>query len=223
MGPSSSLNDINGEILVFQLLPRSLTTHPSIIPPRTFLDSESCHPTSLKILPEFPIPPQVLDLVGSKHEIHSTYMRYFSGVHKWLPLLSLKGCSDNILDLGPGSNIGTVLLALSMKLSTSPLGPMEHGLSQLYQETKDLSTKVENCGLLSLQLLQSVVLLAIYEVGHAIHPSAHLSVSRAARLGILLGLHNRNKVCTISKPETWTSREEERRTWWAVLILDRCV
>ncbi|KAK2749732.1 hypothetical protein FQN55_002968 [Onygenales sp. PD_40] len=208
------------QCLLFNLLPTALVDHPSIIPARTFLDSESSRPTSINIYPEVPIPQKVLDLLGSKHDMHTAYVRYFSGLHKWLPILSQKEVSEAILNIGPKSNVCLVLLALAMKLVASPLSPEEPALSTLYQETKDFATKVENCGLITTRLVQSTVLLSVYEIGHAIYPAAYLSISRSTRLGTLLGLHNRMQLNFFTKPETWTHREEERRTWWATLLLD---
>lgn len=151
-------------------------------------------------------------------------MYYFSGLHNWFPFLSQKEKSETVMNLGPRSNVTSVLLALTMKLlSNTPFVEQGEAISSLYQQIKELSQKVENCGLISMDLIQSLVLLAVYEIGHAIYPAAYLSVSRAARLGFVMGLHNRKSLRLYMQPATWTRREEERRTWWAIYILDRYV
>lgn len=97
-------------------------------------------------------------------------------------------------------------------LSTSPL----------YWTVKGLQSKIEGLGLISLQLLQAIVLIAGYEVGNGIYPAAYLSVGHAVRLGMILGFHDRqNSIRFFKEADTWTQSEEERRTWWAITILDR--
>jgi hypothetical protein len=42
--------------------------------------------------------------------------------------------------------------------------------------------------------------------------------------GLIMGLHDRKHAPQLFKePDTWTLREEERRTWWAAIILDRYI
>ena len=78
--------------------------------------------------------------------------------------------------------------------------------------------------MISLQLLRSAIIIAICEIGHGIYPAGYLSVGHAARLGFMIGLHDREKAPQLFKEaETWSQCEEERRTWWAVIILDRYV
>ena len=166
-----------------------------------------------------PVPKDVLGFLGSNTDVHSVYNQYFSGIHRWLPLMSQK---ERMLDIGPRSAVDSALLVLSMKLLAAPCSESESAAtSPLYQMTKELSWKVENCGLISLELVQSTVLLSVYEIGHAIYPAGFLSVARAARLSMIMGFHNRESPQIFQSPETWTRREEERRTWWAILIFDR--
>ncbi len=77
---------------------------------------------------------------------------------------------------------------------------------------------------MSLYVFQSLILIAIYEVGHGIFPAAYLTLGRAARLGKLRGVHDRKNTTQFFRtPPTSTYWEEERRTWWATLILERSV
>lgn len=61
---------------------------------------------------------------------------------------------------------------------------------QLYRSCKALYAHAEAQSILSVHLLQSCLLLAAYEVAHAIYPTAYLSVGTCARLGICMGLHD---------------------------------
>jgi hypothetical protein len=112
-----------------------------------------------------------------------------------------------------------------MKLVSEIPSEIEHPAnSSLYCMAKGFYSRMEHSDLLSLQLWQSAILIAVYEIGHAIYPAAYLSISHIARLGIMMGLHCKTYAAKLFKePVTWTYREEERRAWWAVVILDRYV
>ncbi|UKZ53304.1 hypothetical protein TrVGV298_007096 [Trichoderma virens] len=73
---------------------------------------------------------------------------------------------------------------------------------------------------MSLQVLQATIFVALYEIGHAIYPAAYLTVGACARYGIALGL---DQLMTNNSgfDRSWMEVEEKRRSWWAVLALDR--
>jgi hypothetical protein len=95
--------------------------------------------------------------------------------------------------------------------------------SPWYLLARSLCSEAESAGFLSLRLVQSLILLAAYEYSHAIYPCAYSTLGRASRLGMLLGLHDRKNNELFKPAETWTLREEQRRTWWAIFLLDRCL
>lgn len=93
---------------------------------------------------------------------------------------------------------------------------------QTYQLAKRSYSESITTGLLTIETLQAGVLLALYEIGHAIYPAAYLSVGACARHGTALDLDK-----SISRSESlhlpWRDIEERRRVWWSILILDRYV
>ncbi|KAF3060815.1 hypothetical protein CFAM422_010825 [Trichoderma lentiforme] len=94
-----------------------------------------------------------------------------------------------------------------------------------YKRAKQMYFEMETSGNLSLRVLQAGILIALYETGHAIYPAAYLSVGACVRYGIALGIdklvvesdgaHDRLQMYT------QTEVEEQRRVWWALLLLDR--
>lgn len=145
---------------------------------------------------------------------------YFAGPHHWFPFLSRKRIK--LMTTLVESNPSAALLLISMKLLAGTLQPHEEPRTGLYQLTKEFIGSVEDSGSTSLPLVQAIILTAIYELGHAIYPAAYLSISRAVRLSYLLGLHDKHYSTQMFKaPDTWTGCEEERRSWWALIILDR--
>lgn len=147
---------------------------------------------------------------------------YFDTVGKSLPIVSEKKLFDRIRKMDRQSQASLVLLLLAIKLVVQSLDPRDEPRNTLYWNTRQFCVQVEEAPLLSLLLLQSKVLIAQYEINHGIYPTGMMSVSHAARLGQMMGLHDRKHASQLFRSTpTWTGREEERRVWWAVLVLDR--
>ena len=72
-------------------------------------------------------------------------------------------------------------------------------------------------------MLQAAVLIAVYEVGHAIYPAAYLTIGACARYGTMLGIDKLglDLMGDSLGPLSWIEVEERRRVWWAVVLLDR--
>ena len=92
--------------------------------------------------------------------------------------------------------------------------------SPAYLAAKRFYADVEAAGIYKLQVLQAGILLALYELGHAIYPQAYLSIGTCARFAIAFGFDEKgtrvnNAACD------WIEHEERKRAWWAILILDR--
>ncbi|KAI1207029.1 uncharacterized protein F4807DRAFT_211501 [Annulohypoxylon truncatum] len=196
---------------------RSIDDFPAMF----FLDSEVClKPLSSELnqampsaAPSYSLSPEAL----------AVYNRYFSTLHHWLPILSMKIARRHISEYGPAPYSPSQLLFLCMKLVSEPpssdISPRD---STTYARTLETLLKVENSCLPCLQLLQSIILIAVYEISHAIYPAAYLRVGYASRLCIMMGFHDRKNANQLFKDAVgWTGREEERRAWWAVFCLDR--
>lgn len=73
---------------------------------------------------------------------------------------------------------------------------------------------------------QTWVLIGTYEFRMICFPRAWLSVGKAARLAMMLGLNRLDGVAldvkqAISPPKDWTDREERRRVFWLAFCSDR--
>lgn len=80
----------------------------------------------------------------------------------------------------------------------------------------------ENGGFINIRLVQTLSLVAVYELGHGIYPAAYLTIGRAVRLATMIGLQSQIHAKQLfTGADTWTLCEEQRRTWWTVLMLDR--
>jgi hypothetical protein len=134
----------------------------------------------------------------------------------------------------------TTLLVMTMQLLARPVtaGPAD---AELYLKSKKFFNYLETRNQLSLKLIQAGLLLAVYEIGHAIYPSAYLTVGHCARLAQTIGINDLNDSVQMFPPprpsasfespdyesprptEQSPEAEENRRTWWAIIVLDRCV
>ncbi|KAI9836990.1 MAG: hypothetical protein M1819_000639 [Sarea resinae] len=222
---SKSSSSPTGEALFGSALTNGWRATPSF-PPLFFLDSEEfAHGNYSVQKPHMHLPVEILDILGDTAEIQAMVATYFATVHTWLPIVSKKRFCQLLMNPPSSCGVDLSLLLLCMKLITQePPKTIEATQSPLYTTAKQFFTLVEWSGIFSLQLVQSALLLAAYEIGHAIYPAAYLSVGHCARLGYALGLHSRKaSPQMLPRPSTWTEMEERRRIWWAVIMLDRYV
>ncbi|KAK3329134.1 hypothetical protein B0H66DRAFT_540320 [Apodospora peruviana] len=164
---------------------------------------------------------QVLPLI--RGDLNSICHSYSVTINQWLSILSPQRLFQSISALKNAdltSKDPALILLLSclcILVESDYAGPCQE-----YLLVKSLSSALENEGIISFRLLQALTMLAVYELGHGIYPSAYLTIGRAGRLAMLMGLQDRRVTPHLFKEaDTWTLREEERRTWWAIFILDR--
>ena len=165
---------------------------------------------------QLPLTTQCLAFCGE--DLVAICHAYVGTVGQWFPILSPKRLLQDIDARHPGDP-GLVLLLSCLRLLSDAAysGPCEE-----YELAKALSSSAENKGIVSLRLLQSLVLLATYELGHGIYPCSFFTIGRAARLAMMIGPYDRKAIPQLFKiADTFTVQEEERRTWWAIFILDR--
>jgi hypothetical protein len=148
---------------------------------------------------------------------------YVAATHDWLPILSIKRLRQAIRTTYMEDDGRFPLLLLCMRLVVSPVQA-----TSIYKEEYLIARQgcfeAESGGFISLRLLQALVLLGVYELGQAAYPAAYLTIGRAARLGIMMGVHHpQGAQQLLVGADTWTLSEEQRRTWWAVSMLDKSV
>lgn len=198
-----------------------------------FLDAEAFQRARLE-LPSSPlrIPQQVTDLVGDLTATRSVAAEYFETIHLWLPFMSKKLFYEHVLNPLYSPAPHAKLLFLCMRLVVSVPSPApEKGSMQaeeepwqapIYLSAKSFLADLEMAGICSIQILQAAILIALFELGHGIYPSAVLTVGQCVRYGVAFGFDGKYRTGT-EKGSDWIEAEERKRAWWAVLILDRYV
>lgn len=197
-----------------------VSTFPSIF----FLDGEMFKEGGMTVpRPTIPVPRDVASTLGSVIDIRDIVERYFENVHLWLPIVSKKRMQLTLANPQLELTADLALLLLCMKLITqSSHGSPQAAQTPLYSMAKRHLALVESGALISQQLLQATILIASYELGHAIYPAAYLSTGQCARIGHLMGLNDRHGVPQLLRRSgAWTEVEELKRSWWACLLLDR--
>ncbi|KAL7895535.1 fungal-specific transcription factor domain-containing protein [Trichoderma sp. SZMC 28014] len=169
---------------------------------------------------------EVRSFLGTPDEMRRTSNAYFSSIHYRLPIISEPRFHKNFPRLFTPSGIDFTTLCLCMKLiHTSPsqqaVGETD-AKSQHYLLAKSSIGLLEAAGFVTLDTLQSRLLLILYEVGHGIYPAASVSIGSCARLARHVGL-SRDFWHAQKAAVTTADAEERRRTWWAIHNLDRFI
>ncbi|KAH8812965.1 putative fungal-specific transcription factor [Xylogone sp. PMI_703] len=193
-------------------------------PAMLFLDPEILKHGPVEVYqPIALVPEHILHLLGDMNQVRTTASKFFEHIHLWMPFISKKRFYQLYLQSPLQTRPDTALLILSLKLITTlpPTSP-RNPRTPLYYAAKHFYLEVEGSSILSVLVLQAGVLLAIYELGHAIYPAAFLSISACARYAHILGIKV-SKTVNTTRVLTLVEAEERRRVWWAIVILDRFV
>lgn len=188
-----------------------------------FLDSSLLQHIRLETAePSIPIPSHIANLVGDPTTVHAIASHFFDTVQLWMPIISKKRFYDYCRHPLAPSRADLALLIFCMRLLSKALArETKCPQTSKYFSAKQFYLEVETAGFLSIQVLQAGILISLYELGHAIYPSAFLSIGACARYAYALGI-NGGAISPISMPFTRVEKEERRRVWWAIVILDRC-
>jgi hypothetical protein len=173
---------------------------------------------SQMVLPQFDnwVSEDLRDAVGDMKSIHQAADMYFRTIHTWLPIFSRQRFYQHLLNPLSQRSGDSFLVSVCVKLSVLPFN--ESGL-QLYHVAKQALSSAVSSGHFSVYSLQASILIAVFELGHALYPAAFLSITFSARLGVALGVDAAISTNDLLLP--WIEIEERRRVWWSIVILDR--
>ena len=68
--------------------------------------------------------------------------------------------------------------------------------------------------------LQASLLIATYEMSHAIYPAAYMSVGYCVTQALTLGIQNKEAPQLLKSPRSWVEWDERVRVWWQIIIFD---
>jgi hypothetical protein len=110
---------------------------------------------------------------------------YFSTVHHWLPIASRKRMDLGLSVHNSGPDVAMLFLAMKLLITRSDVEP---GCNSIYMTAKRFLASLEASGYLSFHCLQSMVLVAAFEYGHAIYPAAWMTIAACSRYAEMLDI-----------------------------------
>jgi hypothetical protein len=120
---------------------------------------------------------------------------FFGSVHTWLPIISKQRMTRNMINPMWEAGSDLALLFLCMKLMiTRPQDNLESYQHPIYLAAKRLVALQEAYGMTSIIVLQSMILVAAYEIGQAIYPAAYMSVAACVAYAQVLGITRHEKI-----------------------------
>ncbi|KAJ5049383.1 hypothetical protein NUH16_007901 [Penicillium rubens] len=90
----------------------------------------------------------------------------------------------------------------------------------MYASLKSFVALLEAMGTNSLEMLQSRLLLTVFEIGHAMYPSAYISAAANMRAAVSLGINATSEDLTKAFQDS-RKAEEARQTWRGITITNR--
>ncbi|EXL70744.1 hypothetical protein FOPG_13431 [Fusarium oxysporum f. sp. conglutinans race 2 54008] len=170
-------------------------------------------------------PVEIEAQLGGRQQMQETTKAFLQLTRSWMPIVNGKRHLATVLNPLVPHRRPTALLALCMKLCCLPVDKVEEK-RVLYDLVRRFYAEVEVQEDSCVQVMQSGVFIAVFEMGDAIFPAAYLTVGALVRYGMAMGMDKINqdvlgKDCGAAAGASWADIEEMRRVWWGALILDR--
>lgn len=147
--------------------------------------------------------------------------KYFDSIHHRITVISKQRFLDRLPSLSSRRNAEDMALCLCMHLlQEEPTPETESMQSSLYINVKSIMSLLTSSGFQSLPVVQALVLVTFFEIGHAIYPACSLSISLCAKLARRQSIHKDSKEALDSEAAR-IEYEERKRVWWAIMSLER--
>lgn len=173
------------------------------------------------------IQPSTVDIamriLGSLDNMFAISTEFFTGTHQRIPALSKFRFYRNLQSLTarpPRADFAALCLCILL-IQQMP-SKMTSVQSPLYITVKKLISLLEVTNSLSLDFAHCRILVTFYEMGHGLHTAAYISLAACARTARALGLH-RKRWRNVDAESDRLALEEEKRAWWAIVIMDRFI
>lgn len=166
-----------------------------------------------------PIPDYVKTFLGKPSDWSSAATSYYRIASPWLPIVSRRKVFDQLLNPLLSLRIDAVFLLLYMKLVTTSQQGQTLEMGEYYAAVR-FRTDIHCTGIISLEVLQGCILLSVYEQAHAVYPAAFISLGICVQHATALGM---SWLPLPADPDNTSlqNMEEQRRTWWAIFMLER--
>ncbi|KAH7403566.1 hypothetical protein BKA64DRAFT_707051 [Cadophora sp. MPI-SDFR-AT-0126] len=157
-------------------------------------------------------------------DIFSAYSR---AIDPWFPVVSVSRLGTRSPTSWDEVPLETVLLCLSIELLATPPPATSEAdfdtsdFKSLYLYTKSILASTEALGINSVIIVQSRLLVTLFEVGHGFYPAAYISIGTTVRAAEALEAYP-DTIASISRPADDHLRQENLgSTWCGIQALDR--
>lgn len=151
-------------------------------------------------------------------------LRYFQGIHKWIPVISRRHFHDHLVDTSGLHTADFSILVLAMSLITyCPTNNSGNIPDQetLYLSTKMLFAQVQASVVTSKYLIQAGILLAVFEYASGRAKIAFVSIETCTAMAQTLGSYKGSRSPSFQTTEADLEFVEERNIWWGIAICSR--
>lgn len=175
---------------------------------------------------------QVLQLIHQTGQlVDDLSARYFQGPHRHLPVCSRPYFYSNLITLGaiPSAEFSVLLLTICLTASDAHTDQQS-----LRRTTNRLVTLVQESYPTSIPLIQSRLLLAIYDYAHGRPEDAFQAIAGCARMAYAARIHlhflsacrkdtitSSANIKARSGPDGLLQATEAANTWWGIIICER--
>lgn len=161
--------------------------------------------------------PELRDYIFSHRPPRQYVDEFFNVADTWISFIPEKELRSGFSSEFNNLNGEEMLLLACIRLVTEPL-PGGDPATKQYLAVKMTFLNTEIYGVLSVRLLQSLLLLLLYEYGHGIYPGAYMTLGACTRY--LAALRIETGPCSVES-SGWIDIELRRRLWWSVYVMER--
>jgi hypothetical protein len=160
--------------------------------------------------------------VGDISGVRNAATRYFSSIHVWFPILSELSYYERLTRAfeNPCAEYSLLSLTLLLITTTPPVTETLDSFTSLYILVKSSIAIVEAANINSLEIVQSRLLVSLFEFGHGM-PAAFISIAATVRAAVAIRLNETIKTPCIDVSADCSKLEEGLRVWWGIVMLDR--
>jgi hypothetical protein len=160
--------------------------------------------------------------VGDILGVRNAATKYFSSIHVWFPILSELSYYERLTSVfeKPCAEYGLLSLSLMLITATPPVKETLDSFTSLYILVKSSIAIVEAANINSLEIVQSRLLVSLFEFGHGM-PAAFISIAATVRAAVAIGLNETIKDPCKDVSADCSKLEEGLRVWWGIVMLDR--
>lgn len=155
----------------------------------------------------------------------SALSAYHQAIEPWFPIASK--VQSRLRPTWDETSLDVALLCLSiLLLTTSPSSTANNKgetseFETLYLQTKSSLALAEGLGFNSIPIVQSRILITLFEVSHGFYPAAYISIAATMRAVDALEVHPNGDALQPPLSDGAVSQEETILIWCGIVVLDR--